>query len=234
MNKSVISHANLDEKSRLIKSKKIITILEENTNLNDCNLLEIDTGSGIISSELAKHSKTVSSVDINDERLIKSGYFFQKVVDENLPFEDNKFDVVVSNHVIEHIPNQELHIDEIQRVLKKNGTLYLATPNKFWLIEAHHRLPFIGFLPRKISSFILKIIKNKEWDIYPLSFEMIKKLTKRKFEIRNFTIEIIKNPSKYHIDVFKIIHFLLKLIPRRLIILFNFFVPDYIIIAKSK
>ena len=39
----------------------------------------------------------------------------------NLPFQDNSFDVVFCNHVLEHIPNDTKAMQELFRVLKKGG-----------------------------------------------------------------------------------------------------------------
>jgi len=39
----------------------------------------------------------------------------------NLPFEDNSFDVIFCNHVLEHIPDDKKAIQELFRVLKKGG-----------------------------------------------------------------------------------------------------------------
>jgi SAM-dependent methyltransferase len=47
-----------------------------------------------------------------------------------LPFPARSFDVVLSNHVIEHVLNQRLHLGEIRRVLADRGVCYLATPNR--------------------------------------------------------------------------------------------------------
>lgn len=40
-----------------------------------------------------------------------------------LPFEDNEFDLILCNHVLEHIPEDEKAMSELYRVLKKGGTL---------------------------------------------------------------------------------------------------------------
>lgn len=45
------------------------------------------------------------------------------------PYEDNKFDVVFSNQVIEHIHNCRLFAIEAHRVLKPGGTVIIATEN---------------------------------------------------------------------------------------------------------
>lgn len=39
----------------------------------------------------------------------------------NLPFEDNSFDVILCNHVLEHIPDDTKAMQELYRVLKPNG-----------------------------------------------------------------------------------------------------------------
>ena len=39
----------------------------------------------------------------------------------NLPFEDNSFDVILCNHVLEHIPNDKKAMQELFRVLRPNG-----------------------------------------------------------------------------------------------------------------
>lgn len=39
----------------------------------------------------------------------------------NLPFENDQFDVILCNHVLEHIPDDEKAMSELYRVLKKGG-----------------------------------------------------------------------------------------------------------------
>jgi SAM-dependent methyltransferase len=45
-----------------------------------------------------------------------------------IPFEDNTFDVVFCNHVMEHVDNDILACSEINRVLKKNGWGIIQSP----------------------------------------------------------------------------------------------------------
>ena len=39
----------------------------------------------------------------------------------NLPFEDNEFDVILCNHVLEHIPNDTKAMQELYRIMKPGG-----------------------------------------------------------------------------------------------------------------
>lgn len=45
-----------------------------------------------------------------------------------IPFEPESFDIVICNHVLEHIPEDESAMKELQRVLKKSGWGILMVP----------------------------------------------------------------------------------------------------------
>jgi len=46
----------------------------------------------------------------------------------NLPFADNEFDVILCNHVLEHIPDDTKAMQELYRVLKPKGIAILQIP----------------------------------------------------------------------------------------------------------
>lgn len=46
----------------------------------------------------------------------------------NLPFEDNSFDIIFCNHVLEHIPDDTKAMQELHRVLKSGGMGILQVP----------------------------------------------------------------------------------------------------------
>jgi len=231
--KSEKSHARLDQSSRHTKAKKIISVLQKFIDLKECNVLDIGTGSGNIIADIAKHCKSAISVDMHDERQVKTGYTFKKVDNEKLPFKDNTFDAAISNHVFEHVPNQTLHLAEIHRVLKKHGILYLATPNKLWPLDPHYKLPFITWLPRKVSNAYLQAVKGKDWDIYSRTYYHLKKMAKGKFMIHNATLDIIKNPQKYNLEIYKGLQPIVSMMPRIVLRLLNPIVPTYILILRK-
>jgi len=45
-----------------------------------------------------------------------------------LPFIDNSYDVIFCNHVLEHIPDDDLAMQELYRILKPNGFAILQVP----------------------------------------------------------------------------------------------------------
>lgn len=48
-------------------------------------------------------------------------------IGEYLPFKSNKFDVIISTQVLEHVDDPSKVIDEIHRVIKKGGFIILST-----------------------------------------------------------------------------------------------------------
>ena len=58
------------------------------------------------------------------------------------PFPDNEFDLVVSNHVVEHVPDVMAFITELYRVTLAGGRIKLLTPhytNPDWANDPTHR-----------------------------------------------------------------------------------------------
>lgn len=60
------------------------------------------------------------------------GYYYDRMTKQldvtNLPFEDNTFDGVICNHVLEHIADDRAAIMQIYRVLRKGGWAILQVP----------------------------------------------------------------------------------------------------------
>jgi len=49
--------------------------------------------------------------------------------EDKLPFDEDFFDIILLNDVLEHLEYPKLALENIQRVLKKGGILYINTPN---------------------------------------------------------------------------------------------------------
>lgn len=97
-----------------------------------------------------------------------------------LPFPDKFFDVVYCSSVLEHVTvpksevwsvrsgrkfrqraseSQRRFAEEIKRLGKQ---YYVQTPNKWFVIESHSWLPFVGWLPRRVLIPTLRLT-NRFW-----------------------------------------------------------------------
>ena len=64
-----------------------------------------------------------------------------------LPFPDQSFDVVFSNAVIEHVGDAERQRLFVAEALRVGRRVFLTTPNRWFPIEVHTRLPLVHWLP---------------------------------------------------------------------------------------
>lgn len=166
-------HAVLNLRSRELKARKIECLLGLET-AGPLRILEVGTGAGGIAHYFAQRAvgHTVEAVDIVDNRQIADGYRFTLVSGTGLPFPDCSFDLVLSNHVIEHVgeePQQREHLRELKRVLAPRGQVYLAVPNRWMLIEPHYKLAFLSWLPRRMRSAYLRRFRDAPfYDCEPL------------------------------------------------------------------
>lgn len=64
---------------------------------------------------------------------------------EKIPFKKRSFDVVVLTEILEHLPNPGIALQEVSRVLKKDGIVVVSVPN--------------NDLKRKIYSLMIRIPK---------------------------------------------------------------------------
>lgn len=114
-----------------------------------------------------------------------------------LPFKDGFIDKVICIEAIEHFPEPQTVIEEIHRVLKPYGKLFLSTPSK----TAHNiwkkpfsiiKKPIVKFRDKKMS------IKNAGLEYYdkPLYPKELKKLLdNQSFRIIKFVRTVILPPS---------------------------------------
>ncbi len=141
-----------------------INLLKQND-----RILEIGCGIGSIVAELSGQGYDITGTDISGEAIAyglnKYGNIKLQVQPaEDLQFEDETFDVVLSFDLFEHIAQVDKHISEVYRVLRKDGLYLFQTPNKYSNVifetlyhkslkwrRAHPSLHTPGQLKRRLS-----------------------------------------------------------------------------------
>jgi len=151
-------------------------------------VLETGCGTGNVSSFLAQKGYKVTGCEYYSEALDIAWPGFLKVQGDanNLPIEDNSFDIVGLFDMIEHFQDDMTPLKEAVRVLKKKGILVITVPAReelwSWFDEmSSHK--------RRYSMERLKQLLVVEMKLKPLSIEYMfmslyapMKWTRRKYQ----------------------------------------------------
>lgn len=98
-------------------------------------ILDVGCGTGANLEMLAQFGAS-EGVDVSDDALEfckAKGLKVHKGLAENLPFQDESFDVVTALDVVEHLDNDVAGLKEMHRVLKTGGKTLIFVPAFMWL-----------------------------------------------------------------------------------------------------
>jgi ubiquinone/menaquinone biosynthesis C-methylase UbiE len=185
------------------RGKLVQSITNQVVKAEGLKILDLGSGEGGTTKVFLKNNFVVS-FDLSYNRLQRQkdhpgstiGMTGVKFVNGNtlhLPFLENFFDLIIIQDVIEHLTDIQVFYEEIKRVLKQNGTIYLSTPNKLSIInfisDPHFGLPVISILKRDtIKKYFLRYFRKKDYyrnDIAQLlSLKEITKLFGNDFKVR--------------------------------------------------
>jgi SAM-dependent methyltransferase len=80
----------------------------------------------------------------------------------DLPFADGEFDVVHSNAVLEHVGGLERQAAFVREAVRVGRRVFLTTPNRWFPVEVHTRLPFVHWLPAAAAGRAYDLVR-KPW-----------------------------------------------------------------------
>ncbi|NOX65787.1 MAG: class I SAM-dependent methyltransferase [Chlorobi bacterium] len=219
-----------DEKAELIDFefyKNYATDLKQFINeyliiKDDTKILEVGSGAGGIITFL-NESKLRFAIDPLEDFYSEVENFkkqrdhevkYRNAVGENLPFENNNFDLIIMDNVLDHCDNPNEVMKEVVRVLKKEGIIYfkqntyhywgkaIRSIMEFFTIDKGHPYTFSKkMIKRLIKKYNLKTLKKlntgymKTWKREFLSKNLKDKIKAFLLVTRNKRIYLLKKNS---------------------------------------
>lgn len=143
---------------RFWHQKKLEFAKEKLGALHGKKILDVGCGSGHLCFALAGSCKEIIGIDISQhaiefaqnmkQKLNLSNVIFMKTDPDSFPFQSESFDAVIMMELVEHLENPAFLLAEALRVLKKNGRIFITTPNYKscwplveWLLDYFHLTP---------------------------------------------------------------------------------------------
>lgn len=162
--------------------------------INSCgptkgNLLDIGAGTGDFLLTAKQNGWKTIGVEPSQKAkgiAISKGITFSESTQD---LESKSFDVITMWHVLEHVPDLEIQIQELKRLVKPNGTIIIAVPNfksydanyygKFWaaydvpihfwhfsktaiqILFENENIKLEKVLPMKFDSFYVSLLSEK-------------------------------------------------------------------------
>lgn len=141
---------------------------------NDLNILDIGCGNGDFLTYLNNKKWNKYGIEINKKACDIAKNNKIRIFNSNsIPkdFKNNTFDVIRYWHVLEHLPNPIISLQNSTRLLKKNGLIIIAVPN--------------------IDSINSKIFKNNWFDLDPTRHLNHFSVTSMKKLLKNTKLKIV-------------------------------------------
>jgi ubiquinone/menaquinone biosynthesis C-methylase UbiE len=164
------------EQNRLNKTiEEILIILEQKDNIK---VLDFGSGTGNLTLKFLSYNCLVTAIDISEKSLLvllnKTKKVFGKdrlntiiLTDNKIPLPDNHFDIVATYSVLHHIPDYLFAIQEMMRVTKPGGLIFIDhetnenkwNPNQY--LSQYYRITKLT-----IFEHIRQLLETKELFTY--------------------------------------------------------------------
>lgn len=151
----------------LVIHRTLVAVLGEY--IDTATWLDVGCGSGGIAAALACRVQRVIGVDPepwpswprlmaeHSNLVLHAGSFDV----ETPPLAPASIEVMVCNQVYEHVADPAMLIRNLGRVLSPGGGCYFAGPNLLWPVEPHVFWPFVHWLPRRQSLWLMTAMGSR-------------------------------------------------------------------------
>jgi 2-polyprenyl-3-methyl-5-hydroxy-6-metoxy-1,4-benzoquinol methylase len=146
-------------------------------------VLDYGCGSGYGSLILSKDAETVIAIDTNKDAIqyAKSNYSRSNLIYKDVSeLTDEKFDLITSFQVIEHVDNVKKYIETLRSLLKPAGYLLLSTPDRKNRLFKYIQKPPNIYHKREYSKETIRRQLIKYFD----KIEILKITSKREFVMK--------------------------------------------------
>lgn len=165
----------------------------------DSIILDLGAGAGIVKEmDFKGLASEVYGID-PDDRVTNNKFLdvgIQGFGNDMHMFPNEKFDLIFSDNVFEHISNPGKLFSEIARVLKPDGYLINKTPNKYYYVSVVARLS-----PHKFHQFINKKRGRDEEDTFPTLHKLNTKKAQEKWaqkcKLKTISFEYFEGRPEY-------------------------------------
>lgn len=192
-----------------VSKKKIVSIFIEkiliDKNKQELKILDIGCGSGLMLEKLTEYG-SVYGMDTSEEAIsfskeIYSGDIRKGSLPNDVPYQNNFFDLIVALDVIEHIDEDLMALRVLEAKLTRSGKAIITVPaymflwSKFDDLNEHKRRYTVSELKDKLESAGFNIKKISYYNSFLLPAVCIVRLF-NKFLKRNAESEM-DMPSEY-------------------------------------
>ncbi len=142
--------------------KKTLEIIKEKD-----NVLEVGAGSGFFLNELKKKNKTITGLELNGKAIEEAKTLGidlkNELIQEHAKTNENKYDIVCSFQVLEHISQPFEFIDAQLKCLKSKGKMIVGVPNNDSFIKDNIlQSKVLNMPPHHMGLWTLASLKSLE------------------------------------------------------------------------
>jgi SAM-dependent methyltransferase len=190
-----------------VRGVAVADTLDREIGLARRRMLDVGSGVGETVLECLKRGADVTGVEPDQELVeIARALLLEHAEDptrvmlgvgERLPFRDGTFEIVVCNHVLEHVRHIRRVVAEMVRVTEPGGWLLVSGPNYLFPYEGHYEIKWVPLIPKRLGAWLLTakgrnpdfLLHHVRYTTYPA---MLWLWWRHQLTTRNLTAEAVR------------------------------------------